>query len=135
GGINRHPAFASCAQKGWNGTDKPYANGGFITKPPTALMGQAGSAVIIPWSANRRTRATEWLNQTRRIIRNDKKNVINEDGNGTREHLALLQQQVDLLRSILLKDQNTYVDGKALFEVNKEQEQKQQNKNNLARGI
>lgn len=46
----------------------PYANGGLITKPHLALAGEAGAEMIIPLSAQRRSRAIELYQQTGNIL-------------------------------------------------------------------
>jgi SLT domain-containing protein len=96
-----------------------YANGGFITKEQIARVGEGNKPeVIIPLT--KRTRALQLLAKTQQIldvpsgstvvVNNDYDEIIARQD----AQINLMQQQIDLLTQLLLKDTTLEVDGRQI---------------------
>ena len=55
--------------------DRPYATGGFVDEPTSALIGEAGPEVVIPLSSQMRTRALDLYEQTGEILGINKESI------------------------------------------------------------
>ncbi|WKF86027.1 tape measure protein [Lacticaseibacillus pantheris] len=99
-----------------------YANGGIITSPIHAIVGEAGDEAILPLSASRSSRAWQLLGQAMNRINKNQGTSDASDSEGAalsaklESVIALLSKlggaQVDLLQQIADKD--TSIDGKTL---------------------
>ena len=123
-----------------------YSNGGMATFDQLARIGEGNNPeMIIPLSKAKRSRGLQLLNQSANIMGvSDKLTNANSSPNNEREHreqMAAMKEQIDLLaqmvqlnQKLLLKDSNTYLDGKELYQSNKSYENKATLKNRIARG-
>lgn len=96
-----------------------YANGGFVTTEQIARIGEGNKPeVVIPLT--KRARALQLLAKTQQIldVPNGSQVVVNNDYDEiiARQdaQINLMQQQIDLLTQLLLKNQTIEVDGRAL---------------------
>ncbi|MET1177569.1 phage tail tape measure protein [Peribacillus simplex] len=120
-----------------------YENGGIITKEHLAMVGEGNKPeAIIPLSPNKRSRALELLAAVSSKIFGDPTKTSNNDNSLTFSllkkqdtQIELLQQQLGLLSKILLKDNNTYLDGKDLYNATKKQQNKEDTLFKLAKGL
>ncbi|QOS90217.1 phage tail tape measure protein [Peribacillus sp. JNUCC41] len=120
-----------------------YENGGIITKEHLAMVGEGNKPeAIIPLSPNKRSRALELLAAVSSKIFGDPTKTSNNDNNlifsllkKQDTQIELLQQQIGLLSKILLKDNNTYLDGKELYNATKKQQNKEDTLFKLAKGL
>lgn len=99
-----------------------YANGGFVTTEQIARVGEGNKPeVIIPLT--KRARALQLLAQTQQIldVPSGSQVVVNNDYNEViarqDQQIELMQQQIDLLTQLLLKDQNIEIDGRQIAKV------------------
>ena len=99
-----------------------YANGGFVTNEQIARIAEGNKPeVVIPLT--KRTRALQLLSKTQQIlgVPNGGTVVVNNDNNEViarqDAQINLMQQQIDLLTQLLLKNQTIEVDGRALAQT------------------
>jgi SLT domain-containing protein len=120
-----------------------YENGGIITKEHLAMVGEGNKPeAIIPLSPNKRSRALELLAAVSSKILGDPAKTGSSDNSlifsllkKQDDQIALLQQQNGILSKILAKDNNTYLDGKALYNNNKKYSQSETKIRNMAKGV
>ncbi|WMX57453.1 phage tail tape measure protein [Peribacillus sp. R9-11] len=120
-----------------------YENGGIITKEHLAMVGEGNKPeAIIPLSPNKRSRALELLAAVSSKIFGDPSKTSNNDNSlifsllkKQDTQIELLQQQLGLLSKILLKDNNTYIDGKEIHNAAKKQQNKENTLFKLAKGV
>ncbi|RFU61314.1 hypothetical protein D0466_18465 [Peribacillus glennii] len=135
GGIWGHPGIKSMSR---GGGYKPYANGGIIRKPHIGLVGEAGPEAIIPLSKAKRGRALQ-------LLANVSSKVLGEpsttggrsedmlDAMSTQIHL--MQQQIELLTQLVLKDTNVYLDSKQMEKSISDVQNKRSYRQNRAKGV
>ncbi|MBD8589201.1 phage tail tape measure protein [Peribacillus simplex] len=118
-----------------------YENGGIITKEHLAMVGEGNKPeAIIPLSPDKRSRALDLLAAVSSKILGDPSgsndnSLIFSLLKKQDTQIELLQQQLGLLSKILLKDTNTYLDGKALYNNNKKHSQSEMKIRNIAKGV
>ncbi|WZY01862.1 phage tail tape measure protein [Bacillus sp. FSL W7-1360] len=98
-----------------------YENGGFSLKHKLAEISEGNKPeAIIPLHRSKRSRAMQLLAKANEIVgfdhggqvhvQNDNTDIIAELVKGQ----AMMQQQIDLLQQLLLKDQHVYLDGQKI---------------------
>lgn len=117
-----------------------YANGGIITREHLAMVGEGNKPeAIIPLDTNKRSRALDLLAQVASHFLGDVPSTNIHTNNEVISQLVkqteVMQQQLNVMMAILVKDNNTYLDGKQLKKSIDNITNKQNKSYKLARGL
>lgn len=119
-----------------------YANGGLVFNEQLASIAEGNKPeAIIPLDPLKRTRAMQILSRVQNILgvpqgepavvsNNNSAIIARQD-----QQISLMQQQINLLTRLLLKDNNVYIGSKDIYNANKKEQDKQNSLRNMFKGV
>lgn len=128
--------------KGWRGVG--YENGGIINKQHLAMLGEGDKKeVVIPLQPKNRgrSRALDLLAYAaEHLLGNGASSTQTVEGNNTlveqlMKQTELMQEQILLLTKLVTKNNDIYLDGKAIYDSNEQYKNKRILARNIAKGI
>ena len=96
---------------GWRGVG--YENGGLITRQHLAMVGEGNKPeMVIPLT--NKARAVQLIEKAKRMIGYDDGSLVNPSSDSSSNVIALLMEQNEILKALLAKDPNFYMDKKKM---------------------
>ena len=131
-------------RSGW-GRVGGYSNGGLVTAHQVAQVAEGNNPeMIIPLQSAKRGRALQLLAKTEKLLGVDKQD---KNGNANSNamsismlerqdaQISLMQQQIELLTALVAKNNDIYLDGKAIYDSTTKYQARANSIKNIARGI
>lgn len=122
-----------------------YANGGLVTAHQVAQIAEGNNPeMIIPLQKAKRGRAMQLLSKTEKLLGVDKSTGGTNANNNAMltaiverqdTQISLMQQHLQALTALLMKDNDIYLDGKAIYDSTNNYQAKANKINNIARGV